>query len=73
MKITRYLIAFDENGEVHLRRTLCVTHGGDSGEVRYDAKPVLPSRAPSFIQDIFEAAQTNMRVEKQRRKDMRRK
>lgn len=41
----RYLIAVDEKG-VYLRETLCVTHSENTGEVRYDAKPVPVSSLP---------------------------
>jgi hypothetical protein len=34
----RFLIAFDSEG-MHIRKTLCVTYHGESGEVSYDCKP----------------------------------
>lgn len=35
----RVLVAIDQRG-IHLRKTLCVTHHGESGEVHYDTLPL---------------------------------
>lgn len=41
----RIIIAIDAKG-VHFRETLCVTHDGESGESRYDTKPVFSLKHP---------------------------
>lgn len=73
MKVSRYIIAIDEYGSAHLRRTLSVNHDLDKGEVRYDTKPVSLARAPRYIQDIYDAAAAVLKIEVQRRKDLRKR
>jgi hypothetical protein len=50
---TRFIIAIDENG-VYLRKTLCVTHHGDTGEVTYNAIPIDRLKVPEYIRLAFE-------------------
>jgi hypothetical protein len=35
----RFVMAVDSEG-VHFRKTLCVTHNDNTGEARYDTKPI---------------------------------
>lgn len=60
MSRARYLIAVDGTG-VYLRRTICVIHHGENGEVEYHAKPVRPSQAPFKIRQAFHMAQKHLR------------
>lgn len=71
MKFPRYLIALDENGTVHVRKTLCVIHRLELGEVHYHSKPVSMMRAPLIVQDAAEALRVG--AETQARKRQRRK
>lgn len=41
----RMVIAIDSKG-IHFRETLCVTHDGQSGESRYDTKPIGSLKCP---------------------------
>jgi len=46
----RMVIAIDSKG-VHFRETLCVAHDGDSGESRYDTKPIGSMKYPRKFRD----------------------
>ena len=60
MSKARYVIAIDGHG-IYLRRTLCVTHHGESGEVQYDSKPVRLSQAPLKIRQAYHMVQKHLR------------
>jgi hypothetical protein len=53
----RYIIAIDYPNGCYLRRTLNVTHHGESGEVQYDSKPVRRYKAPDIIQKAIAAVE----------------
>jgi len=48
----RFLIAFDNNG-IHIRKTVCVTHHGENGEVSYDAKPLYSLKNQEIKKQII--------------------
>lgn len=52
-KRARYIIAIDYPHDCYLRRTLNVTHHHESGEAKYDTKPVRPSQAPLRIRQAY--------------------